>query len=136
MALPHPYQAYQLNAVQTASPERLLLMLYDGCIRFLHLAKKALQENNLEQVHHNLIKAQNIISEWMATLNMDYEISHQLLPLYDYLRRRLIEANMQKKVEPIDEVLGIVTDLRATWEEAAKRAKQATGATAGQDVRL
>jgi flagellar protein FliS len=123
MAMNNPYQIYQQNAVQTASPERLLLMLYDGAIRFMNQAKMYLEKGDLELVHSNLVKAQDIITELMVTLNMDYEISHQLLPLYEYYRHRLIEANTKKIAEPIDEVLGYMTELRQTWEQAIRLVK-------------
>lgn len=116
-------QIYQQNAVQTASPERLLLMLYDGAIRFMNKAKRSLEEGELELVHLNLVKAQDIITELMVTLNMDYKISHQLLPLYEYYRYRLIEANTKKIVEPIDEVLSNMIELRKTWEQAIRLVK-------------
>jgi flagellar protein FliS len=128
MAINNPYQIYQQNAVQTASPERLLLMLYDGAIRFMNQAKAYLEKGELQQVHNNLIKAQDIIRELMVTLNMDYEISHQLLPLYDYYLRRLIEANLKKQAEPIDEVLAFMTDLRQTWEQAIRLVKSGQAA--------
>lgn len=123
MAINSPNQIYQQNAVQTASPERLLLMLFDGAIRFMNQAKAFMEKHQLEQAHTNLVKAQGILTELKATLNMDYEISHQLLPIYDFCYRRLVEANLQKSAEPIDEVLGLMTDLRSTWEQAVRIAK-------------
>lgn len=128
MAFNNPYQAYQQNSVQTASPERLLLMLYDGAIRFMNQAKASLEKGDLAKVHTDLVKAQDVLTELMVTLNMDYEISHQLLPLYEYYRNRLIEANTKKAVEPIDEVLDFMTDLRQTWEQAIRLVKSGQAA--------
>ena len=71
MAINNPYQSYKQNAVNTASPGELTLMLYNGCLKFITLAKKAINDGNVEVKNTNLIKAQNIIHEFMVTLNMD-----------------------------------------------------------------
>ncbi|WP_313804910.1 flagellar export chaperone FliS [Cytobacillus sp.] len=112
------YEAYQQNSVLTASPGELTLMLYNGCLKFLNQAKKAVQEKNIEAKHTNLSKAQNIISELMVTLNFDYDISNDMRRLYDYMNRRLIEANIKNDTEIISEVEELVTEFRDTWKEA------------------
>jgi len=111
--------AYKQNSVTTASPGELTLMLYNGCLKFLHKAKLAIQEKNT-----NLQKAQSIIGELMSTLNMDVEVSKQLLPLYEFLNRRLIEANIQNDVAIIEEVEGFVTEFRDTWKEVIRINRQ------------
>jgi len=86
MAINNPYQSYRQNAVNTASPGELTLMLYNGCLKFINLAKKAMDENNIEERNRNIQKAQSIIHELMATLNMDVEISQNFSrPLRLYL---------------------------------------------------
>ena len=85
MALSNPYQSYQQNSVNTASPGDLTLMLYNGCLKFITLGKKAMETGNIQEKNNNLLKAQNIIHELMVTLNMDVAISKDLLSLYDYL---------------------------------------------------
>ncbi|WP_339060484.1 flagellar export chaperone FliS [Tepidibacillus marianensis] len=117
MSLNTPYQTYQQNSVTTASPGELTLMLYNGCLKFIKQAKIAIQEKKNEEKNTNIIKAQNIIQELMVTLNMDYEISQQLMPLYDYLLRRLIEANLKSDVAILDEVEGFVVEFRDTWKQ-------------------
>ncbi|RTR36360.1 flagella export chaperone FliS [Robertmurraya yapensis] len=111
------YTVYQQNSVLTASPGELTLMLYNGCIKFLHLTKKAIQEKDIEGKHLNLTKAQNIISELIVTLNYDYDISKEMRQLYDYMNRRLIEANIKNDVEIVNEVEGLVIEFRDTWKE-------------------
>ena len=122
MAVPNPYQyqyqQYQQQQVFTAPPEKLLLMLYDGAIRFCNQAKKAIGDNNNEEANSCLIKVQNIIRELMGTLDEDYEISKSLNPLYDYFYGRIVEANIHKDCASIDEVLGFLVELRQTWAEA------------------
>ncbi|MFJ8089692.1 flagellar export chaperone FliS [Lysinibacillus sp. NPDC095746] len=116
--------AYKQNSVTTASPGELTLMLYNGCLKFLHKAKHAIQEKNVQEKNTNLIKAQAIISELMVTLNMDIEISKNMLALYEYMNRRLVEANIQSDVAIIEEVEGLVTEFRDTWKEVIRINRQ------------
>ena len=116
--------AYKQNSVTTASPGELTLMLYNGCLKFLNKAKLAIQEKNIQEKNTNLIKAQAIISELMATLNMDIEISKQMLPLYQYMNRRLIEANIKNDTAIIDEVIGLTTEFRDTWKQVIQITRQ------------
>lgn len=118
------YNAYKQNSINTASPGELTLMLYNGCIKFLNVAKKAIEEKHMEEKNVNLQKAQNIIIELMVTLNMDYEISKQILPLYEYMNRRLVEANIKNDPEIVEEVIGLATEFRDTWKEVIKLNRQ------------
>ncbi|PLS01455.1 flagellar export chaperone FliS [Neobacillus cucumis] len=120
MSLKNPYQAYENNQVLFAKGEELVLLLYKGAIKFIEQAKLALEKKNLPRTNDRIIKAQNIVTELMVTLNMDIEVSKSLLPLYDYLRRRLIEANIKKETEILDEVQGMLAELLGTWTEAMK----------------
>ncbi|MFF5996795.1 flagellar export chaperone FliS [Lysinibacillus sp. KU-BSD001] len=116
--------AYKQNSVTTASPGELTLMLYNGCIKFLGKAKVAMQNKNIEEQNINILKAGAIIDELMTTLNMDIDISKQMLPLYEYMNRRLVEANIQNDVAIIEEVEGLVTEFRDTWKEVIKITRQ------------
>lgn len=132
MAVNNPYQSYQQNSVTTASPGELTLMLYNGCIKFIRLAKKAIIEKNIEEKNTNLIKAQKIIQELMVTLNMDVPVSKNLMSLYDYLNRRLIEANLKNDPAILDEVEEFVADFRDTWKEVIQLNRQKQYAEGGQ----
>lgn len=123
MALPNPYNQYRQQQINTSSPDKLLLMLYDGAIRFCNMAMIAAENKQMEEAHNNLVKVQNIIQEFMATLNMDYDIAHSLYNLYEYLYRRLVEANMKKDPEIIAEVAGFLSELRETYAKAALLAR-------------
>jgi len=123
MTLTNPYQAYQKQAVTTSKPEDLTSMLYQGLIKFIRLAKMDLENKNIEASHKNNIRAQDILSELMVTLNQDYAISENLLSLYDYMKNRLIEANLQKKTELLEEVEGYAVELSETWIAAMKLSK-------------
>jgi len=114
----NPYQRYKENSINTASKEEITLMLYDGCIKFMNLAKIGIQEKNIQKANENLIKAQNIITELDSTLNMDVEISKNFHLLYDFSLSRLIDANIQKKEEFVDDAKMVIVDLRDAWKEA------------------
>lgn len=114
------FAAYQENSVLTASKGKLLLMLYDGAIKFLKFSKVAIDENNLGNSNKYLLKSQDIISELRITLDMNYEVSRSLDALYEYMNYKLIEANLKKNRDIIDEVLNMLIELRDTWEKALK----------------
>lgn len=116
--------AYKQNSVNTASPGELTLMLYNGCIKFLNNGKRAIEEKNIPEKNTNLQKAQAIINELIVTLNMDYAISKQIYPLYDYINRRIIEANIKNDTEIVDEVIGLVTEFRDTWKQVIQINRQ------------
>lgn len=124
MAVSNPYQSYQQNSVNTASPGELTLMLYNGCLKFIHQAKKAIMDKNIEAKNTNIQKAQNIIQELMVTLNMDVEVSQNMMSLYDYMNRRLMEANIKNDTGILDEVEGLVTEFRDTWKEVIQVNRQ------------
>lgn len=124
MALPNPYQQYARSSVMTASPGELTLMLYDGCIKRLRLAKEAIDNHNIESAHTNLVKAQDILEHLTITLDMRYEIANQLFSLYQYMQTRLREANIKKSTEGIVEVIGLLTELRDTWQQAVRINRQ------------
>lgn len=115
------FTAYQSTSVQTASRERLVIMLYDGWLSALQLAKGAIEQKQLHIAHKELMKAQSIIQQLNYTLDMQYEVSGDLRKLYEFFLKQLIQANVNKDIQPIDEQYQIVRDLRDTWEEAMKR---------------
>lgn len=118
------FNAYKQNSVTTASPGELTLMLYNGCLKFLTKAKKAIEGKKVQEKNTNLQKAQAIINELNLTLNMDYEISKQIQPLYEYMNRRLIEANIKNDTAIIDEVIGLTTEFRDTWKQVIQINRQ------------
>ncbi|KGX93958.1 flagellar biosynthesis protein FliS [Pontibacillus halophilus JSM 076056 = DSM 19796] len=125
-------QAYQSNSVQTASPGELTLMLYNGCLKFIKLARKAIESNQFEAKNTNIQKARNIVQELMVTMNQDYEISKEIMPLYDYMNRRLMEANINNDVNILDEVEGLATEFRDTWKEVVKQTRMEKFGQGGQ----
>jgi len=118
------YQQYQHNMIYTASPQELTLMLYNGLIKFINLSIQGVEEKSITKANNNIIRAQDILVEFMSTLDLNYEVAKGLMSLYDYMNRRLIEANINKDREILEEVLGFAEELRDTWAQAMKLAKQ------------
>ncbi|WP_028783761.1 flagellar export chaperone FliS [Thalassobacillus devorans] len=117
-------QAYQTNAVETASPGELTLMLYNGCLKFIKLAGKAIDNKDYEQKNINIQKAQKIIQELLVTLDPDISISKEIMPLYDYINRRLLDANLKNDAAILEEANELVGELRVTWKEVLRRTRQ------------
>ena len=115
-----PHQKYQQAQAQTASKPKLLIMLYDGAIRFVRAGMEGIEERNYEKANNNLCKAQAIIHELISSLNFDYPISKDLLSMYEYMLHCLIDSNVRKDIEKAQEVLEYILDLRETWVEASK----------------
>lgn len=134
MAINNPYQAYRTNAVTTASPGELTLMLYNGCLKFINIAKNAIDTKDVEAKNTNIQKAQNIVSELMVTLNMDMDISKNMMALYDYANRRLIEANIKNDTAILVEVEELITEFRDTWKQAIQMNRQLQHAAVGSGV--
>ena len=117
-------RTYRSNAVLTASPGQLVLMLYDGALRSLALARDALERpegeaHRFEVINRELLKAQAIIAELQGGLNFSDggEVAPTLDKLYDYYNRRIFEANLRKELSPVIEVEGLLNQLRASWAE-------------------
>lgn len=131
VAMKNPYQTYSNNAVTTASPGELTLMLYNGCLKFINQAKQAVADGNIEAKNTSIQKAQAIIQELMVTLNMEMAVSENLMSLYDYLNRRLVEANIKNDTVILEEVEGFVTEFRDTWKEVIQKNRQLQHAGTG-----
>ena len=114
------YAAYANSKVATATPAELTLMLYDGAIKFCNIAIMALEEKDLEKAHNNIIKVENIISEFQITLNHKYPVAKDFDAVYKYLKERLVEANVKKDKEVLEEVLEHLRTMRDTWKEIMK----------------
>ena len=118
------YQQYQNSMVNTASPQDLTLMLYNGLIKFLNLSIQGIEENSIEKTSTYIIRAQDILTEFMSTLDMSYAISQGMFTLYEFMNNRLIKASIKKDKAMVEEVLVFAEELRDTWAQAMKLAKQ------------
>lgn len=115
---------YQNNAIQTASPAELTLMLYEGAIKFANIAIMAMENNDIEKVHLNIVKTENIIMELRYTLDHKYPVAKDFEQVYDYIYRCLVDANVKKDKEIMEEALGYIREMRDTWKEVMKLSKQ------------
>lgn len=125
MQATNPYQQYVQNAVMSADPGQLTLMLYNGALKFVKQGIQAIENKDIPGAHEALVRAQEIVAYLNDTLDHKYELAGNLASLYDFLLRRLMIANIRKDKKILeDEVLPLLTDLRDTWMEVLKRARQ------------
>jgi flagellar protein FliS len=119
MAPTNPYNQYKQTQISTANQGKLIVMLYDGAIKFLNIAIDNIEPMRYDVVNTNIIKAQDIITELLLALNMKEggEISQNLFSLYMYFKRQLLEANMRKDPEIIRQVLKLMKDMRDAWDQ-------------------
>ena len=117
--------AYKKASVNTLDQNKLIIMLYDGAIKNASFAVEHMKSEEIEKVHDCLIKTKNIVTELMATLNMDNggDIAKNLQSLYSYMFSQLIEANMEKKPEPVIVVIDLLKELRAAWVQINSKKK-------------
>ncbi len=119
MAPTNPYNQYKQTQISTANQGKLIVMLYDGAIKFLNIALDNIEPMRYDVVNTNIIKAQDIITELLLSLNMNEggEISQNLFSLYMYFKRQLLEANMRKDPEMIKQILKLMKDMRDAWDQ-------------------
>lgn len=111
---------YLQTSIQTATPAQLLIMLYDGAIRFCKSGIDAINNSDIEEANRCIRRTEDIITEFVITLDKTSPVAEGLIKMYDYMNFRLIEANTKKEVGPIEEVVELLTELRETWVQAAK----------------
>jgi flagellar protein FliS len=131
--LPNPYQQYRATKVETAGSVDLVVMLYQGAVKFIRLSLEALERADPKAAHANLVRAQDIIVELLGSLNREAggQIAVQLASVYDYCFRQLVLANVKKDPAPAREVLGIIRDLGTAWQQIAVQQRQAQAAGGG-----
>jgi flagellar protein FliS len=125
LAYGNQLQEYRKNAVNGASPVQLVVMLYDGALRFMEQGRYAMQNGDLVAQNHNLQKAQRIVLELMATLNMDQggEVAQNLMALYTFVLEQLIDANVKDSTVPIEHAMKTMSGLRESWAELERQSR-------------
>ena len=126
MSNTNPYNQYKQTQITTANQGKLIVMLYDGAIKFLNIALDNLDLRTYDIVNNNIIKAQDIITELLVSLNMEEggEISQNLFNLYMYFKRQLLEANIKKDGEILKQTIKMLKELRDAWDQiSANEAK-------------
>ena len=130
--------AYKKASVNTLDQNKLIIMLYDGAIKNANFAVEYMKSGEIEKVHDSLIKTKNIVTELLATLNMEQggEIAKNLKSLYSYMFSLLIEANMEKKSEPVLTVIDLLKELRGAWVQIKEKKKpeEQKGNASGQGM--
>ena len=119
----NPYAQYNNSKILTASPAELTLMLYEGAIKFGNIAITAMKEKDVPKAHTNIIKVQRIITEFRSSLDRNYPVAQDFDNIYVYLLQRLLQANVKKDPEIMEEVVGHLRTLRETWVEVMKKSK-------------
>ena len=112
--------AYQKNAIMTATPAELTLMLYEGAIKFCNIAIMGMEQKDVEKAHKNIVKTEKIIGYLRETLDMKYQVAQDFENVYVYLARRLVEANIKKDKEILEEVCEHLRSVRDTWKEVMR----------------
>ena len=116
-------QAYRDSAILTAPPERLVVMLYDGANRFLIQGATAMRAGDLTLMNDRLRRAEAIITELRATLDLSAgQVASNLESIYSFCQRLLLEARLKQEAEKIDQVAKLLRELRDAWDEAAGKA--------------
>lgn len=124
-----PYAIYKKTKIETSSPAELVSLLYDEAIKCCKLASSAIEGKKMDIAHTNLLKVQDILDELSYAVDTEKggEIGERLLALYDYMKRRLVEANIKKDSAIIGEVVDLISNLRETWQEAMKTGQGSNG---------
>ncbi len=124
MAINNPYSKYTTNAINSATPEELTLMLYNGALKFCNQAMAAYEASDYMKFNKLIQRVEDIIREFQITLNRKYEISEQLDTMYNYIYETLVRSNINKDPKLLEEATGLIRTMRDTWKEAMKLAKQ------------
>lgn len=117
----NPYAAYNNSKIQTATPAELTLLLYEGAIKFTNIAIVAMEKNDVQKAHDNIMKTEKIIEEFQATLDHKYPVAKDFEAVYSYLLKRLFDANIRKDPEILEEVLRHLRTMRDTWKEVMEK---------------
>ena len=122
MANVNPAAHYQEQVLNTATPGMVTVMLFDEAAKNINIAMRAINSKNVQESHNAIVKAENIYLALNGFLNVQFEISKHLSRIYEYLARRLVEANAKKDIEILKEVLEFTLDFKDTWRQAEKNA--------------
>ena len=121
MALPNAYEQYNNSKILTASKPELTLMLYEGAIKFCNIAIMAIEKKDIQKAHNNIVKVQRIITEFRETLDFKYPVAEDFERVYVYLEKRLVEANVKKDIEILEEINTHLRSMRDNWKEVMKQ---------------
>lgn len=116
--------AYQGTKINTATPAELTLMLYEGAIKFCNIGLGAIENNDIVKANSNIIKAEKIINKLRETLDFKYPVAEDFDRIYEYIYSKLVEANIHKDKEALEEALNRIREMRDTWKEVMSITKK------------
>lgn len=122
-------KTYKKQQIESSSPGQLIILLYDGAIDYLSKAQHALESkdkaSSIEKFHNNLIACQNIVTELTSSLDMEKggDIAKNLFRLYDFMYRKLVEANLDKKSADLESIKQMLIQLREAWGKVVDQEK-------------
>lgn len=121
------YNVYKNNSVNFASKEQLLLMLVEGAVKYSKIGRQAILDKDIKKAHENIVRTQDIFYELIASLDVERggDWAKQLVMVYEFIVEKLVQANLKKDVAIMDEVIPLIEDIKDTWEQAYKLAKNA-----------
>lgn len=119
----NPYLKYKEQSVMTMTPGEMVVRLFEEAIKHLAIARSAINNHKIETANSSLLKSQNIIRHLRSTLNMQYEISNNLAMLYDFFISQIIQSNIKKDTQPIDDIIPMLTELKDSFAQAEKLAR-------------
>lgn len=130
----NPYKRYQQAQVETANPLDLIIMMYDGTLKFLNQAKMAIEEKKIEPAHNAIQRAHRIIDELNFSLNMEAggEVAENLRRFYQYIDTELTKANLKKDPKIIDRIMGLLSEMKSSWVELKNAQKPNQQAVVGK----
>lgn len=119
----NPYETYKKTEIQTANQGKLIVMLYEGALKFANAAIVAIDEKKYDIANNNITRTEDIVTELLVSLDYDKggDIAKKLASIYIYINQQLLEANITKTVEPIKVVIGLMSDLKQSWEQIASQ---------------
>jgi flagellar protein FliS len=120
MVNPQMANAYKNQQVMTSSPQQLTLLLYNGALRFLTESILAMEQGDIPKSHQANLRVQDIVSEFVRTLDMKYELSKSWAQLYEYTEYCLIQGNIKKDIKQLHQAKGMLEEMRDAWMEAMK----------------
>lgn len=122
---PNAYNVYKNNSVNYASKDQLLLMLVDGAVKFAKVGRQAIIDKDIPKAHNSLRRTQDIFVELMVSLDQTAgEWAVNLYKVYDFIRGKLVDANMKKSIEVMDEIIPLIEDINNMWHEAYEKSKK------------
>ncbi|MBU5307852.1 flagellar export chaperone FliS [Clostridioides mangenotii] len=120
----NPFNTYKQNEVNTATRNKLLLMLLDGAVKYTKIARLAILDKNITKAHLELVRVQNIFIELMSTLDTSAGgWTEDIYDVYEFIRQELMKANIKKDAKVLDKLLPLIEQIRDLWYEVDEKAR-------------